>query len=64
MAKLIHRASLINGHGRVSALCFNEPRAIDLVRATWTNRDEAVTCKRCLQKMSERRASTVDDGQS
>lgn len=48
MAKPIHRAKLITGDGRVSPLCAKRPRAIDLARASWTNRDEAVTCPRCL----------------
>lgn len=49
--KLVHRAKLIRGDGGVSALCFAQPRKIDLGRATWTNRDEAVTCRRCLALM-------------
>lgn len=57
MAKPYHRAALINGHGKVSALCFKEPRAIDLGRASWTIRDDAVTCKRCLKKLDARATS-------
>lgn len=47
-AKPVHRADKINNRGGVSALCFARPRAIDLGRATWTIRDEAVTCSKCL----------------
>lgn len=53
MAKTIHRAKHIRDDGAVSALCYSQPRAIDLSRATWTIRDEAVTCSRCLALMRE-----------
>lgn len=46
--KAVHRAKHIREDGSVSALCFRTPRAIDLSRAGWTNRWEAVTCPRCL----------------
>lgn len=49
--KLYHRASKIHDDGKVSALCFARPRPIDLSRASWTIRDEAVTCPRCLRLM-------------
>lgn len=45
--KLYHRAKLVTEAGQVSALCFTTPRPIDLTRARWTIRDEAVTCPRC-----------------
>lgn len=45
--RLIHRGDKIRADGAVSALCFSSPRAIDLGRATWTNRDDAVTCPKC-----------------
>ena len=48
MAKRIHLAEKIASGGRVSAACFDPPRAINLKRATWTIRPEAVTCPRCL----------------
>ncbi len=51
--KPYHRASLINARGGVSALCFAKPRSINLTRALWTNRDEAVTCQACLAKMAK-----------
>jgi hypothetical protein len=40
-AKRYHMAAKINPEGGV---CFARPRAIDLRRATWTLRAEAVTC--------------------
>ena len=46
-----HRAAKIREDGSVSALCFKSPRAIDMRRATWTIRDEAVTCPRCLEAL-------------
>lgn len=54
--KPVHRAKGIRGDGAVSALCFRGPRPIDLSRASWTLRDDGVTCKRCLKKMAERAA--------
>ena len=53
MAKIIHRGHLINPRGGVSALCFSRPRAIDLRSASWTNRDEAVTCPKCIDVRAE-----------
>jgi len=46
-AKIYHKAALINEMGDVSALCSKTPRPINLKQATWTSRDEAVTCPRC-----------------
>ena len=46
--RLIHKAEAVDVTGRVSALCFMSRRAIDLKKATWTLRDEAVTCPKCL----------------
>lgn len=42
-----HRGAAIDERGRVSALCFPKPRAIDMKRATWVMSDEAVTCPKC-----------------
>ena len=42
-----HRGDKINAQGRVSALCFPKPRAIDMKRATWVMSDDAVTCPKC-----------------
>lgn len=47
--KKYHKANKFASGGRVSALCFNRPRAINLSRALWTIRDEAVTCEKCLR---------------
>lgn len=57
--KRYHMAALINDAGEVSALCSASPRPIDLRRASWTNRAEAVTCPRCLRMMSEREAERI-----
>jgi hypothetical protein len=46
-AKIVHKADRVSISGAVSALCFKKPRAINLKLASWTNRDEAVTCKAC-----------------
>ena len=52
--KARHRADKTNIEtGAVSALCFKKPRAIDLKIASWTIRDEAVTCKQCLRIIEE-----------
>jgi hypothetical protein len=45
--KVYHKAHRMNQRGGVSALCFKRPRSINLKRALWTLRDEAVTCKKC-----------------
>lgn len=47
--KTIHRASKIRPDGAVSAVCYSTPRAIDLKRATWTLRADAVTCPKCME---------------
>ena len=52
-AKIVHRASRIRSDGAVSALCFARPRPINLNVASWTNRDEAVTCKKCIARARE-----------
>jgi hypothetical protein len=57
-AKPVHLATKINKDGGVSALCFDPPRAIDLTRATWTNRAAAVTCKWCKRKLAKQEGST------
>ncbi len=46
--KIVHRAGKGRFNGDVSARCFKRPRAIDLRRASWTLRAEAVTCPKCL----------------
>ena len=52
--KTYHMADKVNPQGGVSALCFGKPRAIDLTRALWTNRQEAVTCKKCLAILADK----------
>ena len=47
MNKTIHRASKINNKGEASALCFKRDHPIDLNRASWTIRDDLVTCQKC-----------------
>jgi hypothetical protein len=48
MSKPYHMAKLFREDGGVSPLCAKRPRKIDLMRATWTFRWDAVTCPRCL----------------
>jgi hypothetical protein len=47
--KVYHFADKIRDDGAVSPLCARRPRALDLVRETWTMRPEAVTCARCQE---------------
>ncbi len=49
--KVTHMAASVRDDGAVSALCFNGQRPIDLTKATWTIREEAVTCPRCRKAM-------------
>jgi len=51
--KPIHRAKHIRADGAVSALCFAAPRKINLRQATWTLRDDAVTCPKCREAMAK-----------
>ena len=58
MNKTIHMAKMINQNGDVASLC-SPARKINLKRATWTNRKEAVNCNRCLvllRMLAEREA--------
>ena len=55
--KTYHFAAKISNRGDVSALCFEAPRPINLKRALWTNRENAVTCKRCLAALKARAAT-------
>lgn len=48
--KIVHLAAKVRADGAVSAACYATPRAIDLSRATWTIRPEAVTCEKCKGK--------------
>ena len=62
--KPYHMADKVNRKGGVSALCFEKPRAIDLTRALWTNRTEAVTCKKCLAILSAKASNAGGNGPS
>lgn len=53
LTRRYHMAAKIRSDGHVSALCFDPPRAIDLRRACWTMRPEAVTCPRCLSLLKK-----------
>lgn len=50
--KPIHMAALISRTGGISPLCAPTPRRINLKRASWTIRAEAVTCARCRAKLA------------
>lgn len=52
-SKTYHYAKMINNRGDVSALCYKEPRKIDFSKQSWSNRIEAVTCKKCLEMLKE-----------
>ena len=62
LAKLYHKAGKMRSDGAVSALCFARPRAIDLTRALWTIRPEAVTCPKCKKVMAKLAAAEPTDG--
>ncbi len=49
--KPYHLAKMIGPKGQVSPLCAKTPRAIDLKKALWTFRREAVTCPKCLKAL-------------
>ena len=51
--KIYHRAGKIRPDGAVSARCFKRPRPIDLSKASWTFRPEAVTCPKCIALAAE-----------
>lgn len=50
--KPIHLAKMIRDNGDVSPICAEKPRAINLSKSSWTNRKNAVTCRKCLEKIS------------
>lgn len=52
--KIYHLAYRIDLRGKVSALCYKRPRAINLSQASWTLVDEEVTCKKCLKIIGSR----------
>ncbi len=49
--KKYHMADLVTIDGKVTALCFRRPRAINLGHALWTLDRGAVTCRKCLEKL-------------
>ena len=53
--KIYHRGSKVDQRGRVSALCFKTPRAINMERALWTLADAFVTCPKCAAIIARRR---------
>ena len=50
--KIYHKAKLIAPDGSVSPLCAEKPKKLNLKQELWTMDDDAVTCKKCLKKMS------------
>ena len=54
-AKIYHRAELISNNGDVSPLCAKTPHKINLAKELWTNRDEAVTCPKCLRIINSKK---------
>ena len=52
--KIYHLAKLISSIGNVSPLCAKKPRKLRMPKETWTNRPEAVTCKKCLTIMQKK----------
>jgi hypothetical protein len=55
--KTIHMAALISPDGKVAALCAGTiaPRPINLRKASWTNREQAVTCPGCKAALTLKR---------
>jgi hypothetical protein len=49
-----HYAAKISPNGDVSALCFTTPKPINLRRASWTIRPNAVTCEKCKRLLQVR----------
>jgi hypothetical protein len=51
--KTYHFAAKIDVGGRISALCYRRPRAINLAsQQSWTIRRGAVNCCKCLKLLS------------
>jgi hypothetical protein len=56
-----HMAGLVATDGRVSALCYKRPKAINLSRGqSWTIRPEAVTCPKCLKILRQKERHAQD----
>jgi len=60
--KKYHMAHLWSQKGDVSPLCADKPRKINLSRELWTIRPEAVTCKKCLARLAEKKAAESAKG--
>ena len=56
VTKPYHFAAKVNELGQMSALCFRKPMQINLRRASWTIRPQAVTCPKCKRLMAEKDA--------
>lgn len=56
--KPVHMVAYMNDAGEASALCFYNPHPINLRKATWTTRWEAVTCPQCKRARPRAYAST------
>lgn len=54
--RLYHFGDKIREDGSVSALCFKVPKPVDLRRASWTIRAEAVTCPQCRKMLRKGKA--------
>ena len=52
--RIVHLAQGVRDDGAVSAACFKSPRAIDMRRASWVLRPEAVTCPKCKAVADDR----------
>jgi hypothetical protein len=52
--KIVHRAKHIRQDGAVSPLCAATPRVLNLRIASWTMRDDAVTCSKCKKLLAEK----------
>jgi hypothetical protein len=57
--RMRHRGDKIDSKGRVSALCFPKPRAIDMKRATWVMSDGAVTCPKCMAMIAAKKNGEI-----
>lgn len=53
--RTVHMMALMADNGDVSPVCAETPRPINLNKATWTVRWDAVTCRKCL-KLREKAA--------
>jgi hypothetical protein len=57
MTKLYHYGKRIRADGAVSALCYDTPRKIDLGKASWVLRKNAVTCAKCISLLEKKTKS-------